>query len=165
MHVIKALIFDWGDTVMRDFPQYSGPMAQWPEVELIPGADTALQALSGGAICCLASNAAESTADLIAQALERVGVREHFQHIFTCHELEARKPDPAFFENAARRIGCRPEECVAIGNAYEKDILPAKQAGMKTVWLTPETDGEAEGADLQITSMNQLAQALQGLDS
>jgi len=27
--MIKALIFDWGDTVMRDFPDCKGPMADW----------------------------------------------------------------------------------------------------------------------------------------
>jgi len=27
MNKTKAIIFDWGDTVMRDFPEYQGPMA------------------------------------------------------------------------------------------------------------------------------------------
>jgi len=35
--MIRALIFDWGDTVMRVFPEFSGPMAHWPRVEAVHG--------------------------------------------------------------------------------------------------------------------------------
>ncbi|WP_452094497.1 hypothetical protein [Desulfoprunum sp.] len=27
-----VVLFDWGDTMMRDFHQYSGRMCDWPEV-------------------------------------------------------------------------------------------------------------------------------------
>jgi len=45
MNKIKAIIFDWGDTVMCDFPEYTGPMAYWPKVEVVPGIEKALQQL------------------------------------------------------------------------------------------------------------------------
>ncbi len=35
--MIKAILFDWGDTVMRVLPQYHGAMKDWPKVEAIPG--------------------------------------------------------------------------------------------------------------------------------
>ncbi|RPJ49817.1 MAG: GNAT family N-acetyltransferase, partial [Chloroflexi bacterium] len=42
-----ALVFDWGNTLMRVFPEYSGPMASWPEVADVDGAVNALEALLG----------------------------------------------------------------------------------------------------------------------
>ena len=39
MNKIKAFIFDWGDTVMCDFPEYPGPMVDWPRVEAWRGTD------------------------------------------------------------------------------------------------------------------------------
>lgn len=38
------VIFDGGDTVMRDMPHYSGPMIEWPCVEAMPGIEAALRA-------------------------------------------------------------------------------------------------------------------------
>ena len=34
-----ALIFDWGDTVMRDFPDIKGPMAEWKHVDFFTSKD------------------------------------------------------------------------------------------------------------------------------
>ncbi|NLE77029.1 MAG: HAD family hydrolase, partial [Chloroflexi bacterium] len=44
---LQAILFDWGDTLMQDFPQFPGPMAQWPRVAAMPGALEALAALQG----------------------------------------------------------------------------------------------------------------------
>jgi putative hydrolase of the HAD superfamily len=35
----RCLLFDWGDTLMRVFPEYVGPMAAWPKVEAMPHAE------------------------------------------------------------------------------------------------------------------------------
>ena len=49
-----TVIFDWGDTLMRDL-HLPGPMAAWPRVETVPGAGELLAALQGRAQCCVAS--------------------------------------------------------------------------------------------------------------
>lgn len=141
---MKAIIFDWGDTLMRDFPQYPGPMASWPVVEVIDGAAEALEGLDRSLVCCVASNAGASDAALLGQALERVGIRSYFDHLFTSKELGAAKPDPRFFIEAATRAGAAPNQCVMVGNDYVKDIIGAKQAGMRTVWLDVGASGSAE---------------------
>ncbi len=33
----RAILFDWGDTLMRVFPEYDGPMYAWPRVEAVEG--------------------------------------------------------------------------------------------------------------------------------
>lgn len=32
----RCVLLDWGDTLMRDFPEFSGPMAAWHHVEAVP---------------------------------------------------------------------------------------------------------------------------------
>jgi putative hydrolase of the HAD superfamily len=74
MNKTKAIIFDWGDTIMRNFPEYPGPMAYWPRVEAVTGINDALQHLQKDFICCLASNAVNSDAGLMGLALSRVNL-------------------------------------------------------------------------------------------
>lgn len=162
--MIRAVIFDWGDTVMRDFGCYEGPMVAWPHVELMPGADQALAALSPRYTCCLASNAGISDAELMGQALDRVAVRPYFHHLWTSKELGVAKPDSGFFLGIAARLGLPPGDCVMVGNDYLKDIAGAHAAGMRTVWLNL-TGAEAPGpaADLVITNLADLPRAVAGL--
>ena len=42
---IRAVLFDWGNTLMRDLPGQHGPMRDWPHVEALPGALETLTAL------------------------------------------------------------------------------------------------------------------------
>ena len=132
----KALIFDWGDTLMRVFPEYLGPMVKWPKVEVVPGAVECLSELYPSYICCVASNAGDSDAEQMAKALERVNLKAYFQFFFTSRELGFQKPDPRFFREIALRINIEPEACLSIGNDYQKDIIPAKSVGMGTVLLS-----------------------------
>jgi putative hydrolase of the HAD superfamily len=123
MNKMKAIIFDWGDTVMRDFPEYTGPMAYWPQVEPVEGIDDALKQLQKSFICYLASNAGDSDAALVAAALSRVNLRQYFRYLFTSHELGVKKPDPAFYREILSRITLKPEQCAAVGNDYTKGYM------------------------------------------
>ena len=45
------------------------------------------------------------------------------------------KPNPAYFADVAQRIGCRPEECLMVGNDAEEDMA-AREVGMEVFLLT-----------------------------
>ncbi|HEV2804086.1 MAG TPA: HAD family hydrolase [Chthoniobacterales bacterium] len=45
------------------------------------------------------------------------------------------KPDPAIYSFAADRMGRDPETILMVGDSFERDVVPAKQIGMKTAWL------------------------------
>ena len=45
------------------------------------------------------------------------------------------KPDPAIFSFAAEKLGRDPETILMVGDSFERDVVPAKQIGMKTAWL------------------------------
>ncbi|MEJ2186522.1 MAG: HAD family hydrolase [Gemmatimonadota bacterium] len=163
MGALRVLVFDWGDTLMRDFPGYSGPMARWPEVEVMPGAREALQALVGEYVCCVASNAGSSDGRLMEEALRRGGIGGFFQHFFTSSELGYSKPDVRFFREVVRRLGVEPYEALMIGNDYARDIVPARSVGMRTVLCSdaaPATDAPA--ADDVIASLSSLAATIRG---
>jgi len=153
----KVVIFDWGDTVMRDFAGFPGPMVDWPRVETIDGIEESLAIISSHFTTCLASNAGNSNAELMGLALERVGIRSYFTHLFTSKELGYKKPDSNFFIEIASRLGVNPTECIMIGNDYEKDIVPSKMVGMKTILYTVTNIGEQrQCADFIIQSMNEI---------
>lgn len=147
--MIRAVIFDWGDTIMRDFPTFPGAMVTWPRVELVDGAAEALAAIAGQYTICLASNAGQSDAELMGQALDRVGIRGYFDHLWTSKELGAAKPDRRFFQEIAAHLGVVPGACAMVGNDYAKDIAGAAAAGMRTVWLNPE-GAPAPGRDASV---------------
>ena len=164
LNTIKAVIFDWGDTVMRDFPEYQGPMAHWPRVEMIKGIDNALDSLHSKLICCLASNAGDSDAELMGEVLSRVNLHRYFSYLFTSRELRAKKPDLIFYQEILRRLELRPEECVAVGNDYLKDIVPAKSIGMMTIWFSQNAESAvAPAADIIIDSMDKLVSVIENL--
>ena len=144
---------------MRDLHS-EGPMAFWPEVALLPGVREALEAIGGSYVCCVASNAGDSDAALMGQALDRGGIRGYFRHLWTSRELGAAKPAPEFFAAILERLSLEAAECAFVGNDYAKDIAPARALGMRTVWLSPSPSGAGEPADAIIRTMADLPAAL-----
>lgn len=69
---LRCLLLDWGDTVMRVFPQFSGAMHTWPHVEPMPGTAEVLTSLRGGLLMALVTNAGDSDGPAIWKALHRV---------------------------------------------------------------------------------------------
>jgi putative hydrolase of the HAD superfamily len=159
--MIKLLIFDWGNTLMRDFTQFEGPMASWPKIEIIQNADSVLQKLFGKYTLCVASNAGVSDTLLMRKALERGGLEKYFTFYFSSKDLGFAKPDPAFFLEILSQSGFIAAESVMIGNDYIKDIEGAKLAGLKTIFFNEENiEGDYSGADEIINEMSDLPCAL-----
>ena len=154
--MIKAFVFDWGDTVMRDFA-LPGPMKNLEKVAWIPGAETALQGISSKYRCAIATSADHSDTSEMRDALRRVGADKYFHDFFSQKELGYKKPDVKFFLKVAELMKHQPSEMVMVGNLYEKDIVGAKAAGMQTVFFNEANDkGDFSAADIQITQLDQI---------
>lgn len=74
-----------------------------------------------------------------------------------------RKPDPEIFLYGVRSLHLLPHEVVVVGDSFSKDIVPAKAAGCKTIWLKgegwkEETDDSLP--DAIITDIGQLTELL-----
>lgn len=92
-----------------------------------------------------------------ARRLEKYGLAAHLDLVVASAEEGMEKPDPRIFRLALQRAGCAARDAVMIGDRLDNDIAPAKQVGMKTVWVrqgfggmaTPLTDREIPDASVQ----------------
>jgi putative hydrolase of the HAD superfamily len=135
---IRALLFDWGGTLMQMLPGASGPMRTWPILEPTPGAADVLGALQGRYRLAIASNANESTADDVRAVMERVALDAHFEAVFTARQLGVSKPDPAYFKQVLCRLSWPAAETVMIGDDFKVDILGALGSGLQAIWYNPD---------------------------
>lgn len=163
---LRVLVFDWGDTVMRTFPQYGGPMAGWPEVAAEPGALEALTGLARRYRLALATNARDSGAPAVREALRRVGLDAPFDVVVSSKEAGAAKPDAAFYRAVLSHMGCAPDEAVMVGDSYDADVAGAKAAGLRAVWYNPAQAACPQphpAYDAEIRHMADLPGAIAGL--
>lgn len=162
--MIKALLFDWGNTIMVDF-NLPGPMCDWDRVAWVEGAESALRQLNGKFPCYVASNAPQSDNVKVKQALAKVGADIYFVRIFSSFDIGFEKPDKRFFKEIITELNLEPENLVMIGDSYPKDIEGAKSCGIRTVFLHKgEEDVAFPSADIKIKSMEQLPEAIYRLD-
>lgn len=128
-----AILFDWGNTLMRVFDDESGPMASWTRIEVIPKVAETLARLSGAYTLVLATKAADSGEAAIRAALARGGIAGFVDRIF-CRENTGRsKPDPAFYQKVLEGLGLPPGACLMVGDTLEDDVLAPRRLGMHGV--------------------------------
>jgi putative hydrolase of the HAD superfamily len=132
---LKVILFDWGNTLMRDFPQYTAPMADWPVVEALPGAQETLRRLAPHYTLVLATSADVSDEAQIRQALGRVGLGQFIQRIYCFKNTGLRKSDPVFYTFILRDLGIHAAQALMVGDNFPSDVLVANQAGIPAVWL------------------------------
>ena len=69
------------------------------------------------------------------ERLDNWGIGKYFDIIVASAEAGCAKPDLKIFNLALEQAGCKPNEAVMIGDRLDNDVVPAKQLGMKTVWV------------------------------
>ena len=72
----------------------------------------------------------------------------YFSHILISEEVGFRKPTKEIFQTALKKVACRPEEAVMVGDNLKEDIKPARKLGMETVLLDPKNRFTKEGLTL-----------------
>jgi sugar-phosphatase len=77
----------------------------------------------------LASN---SPAELCHLALERLDIASCFEAVISADDVERGKPDPSIYLVAARRLGVKPDECLAFEDSAT-GARAALAAGMQVV--------------------------------
>lgn len=74
----------------------------------------------------------------IEVVLQEFSLAHLFGHVIESAVVGVRKPDPRIFSLGVESLGMKPEEVVVVGDSYTKDILPARSAGCKTIWIKGE---------------------------
>ncbi|MGN0535194.1 MAG: HAD family hydrolase [Eubacterium sp.] len=69
------------------------------------------------------------------ERLDNWNIGKYFDVVVASAEAGCAKPDLKIFNLALEQAGCKPSDAVMIGDRLDNDIVPAKQLGMKTVWV------------------------------
>lgn len=67
--------------------------------------------------------------------LSLTGLDRYFDAVAVSALLGWEKPSPEIFEWAGARLGARPHECLHVGDNYWDDVLGARRASMRPVFL------------------------------
>ena len=147
----QIILFDWGDTLMRDDPLQTSAMVTWPNVELVDGADRLVAHLtSNGYRLGLATSAAVSNENEIRSALERVKINKYFEKIYCFGNTGLQKPSAAFYMYILEDLNLKPQDVLMIGDNLEKDVLAPNRLGIPAIWYNPSTP-DAKAGDICFT--------------
>lgn len=105
----------------------------------------------------------------ILTLLEKENLLCYFTHHITQDDFEFTKPDTRYYEAIVRKIGADPKACVMVGDRIDKDVIPARLLGMRTILVRtgihrnqiPRTPFEIPDVDLR--SIDGLAKAIKRL--
>ena len=96
------------------------------------------------------------------QRLEKYGIRKYIDVIVASAEEGVAKPDKRIFEIALERAKCSAEQAVMLGDRIDNDIVPAKNMGMKTIWVKQgmgqywRLSGINEKPDYEVNSLSEV---------
>jgi len=126
------------------------------ELPLVDGAVEAVRRIGARWPLGLASS---SNRELIDLALELMGLADLFQATVSSEEVERGKPAPGVYLEAARGLGARPENVVAIEDSTN-GIRSAKAAGISVIVIPnphfPPPDEALAEAELVLESLDEL---------
>lgn len=109
-----------------EIPRWYGELEKlYPDTKMI------LEALSKNYRLGVIANQSLGT----KERLDNWNIGKYFDVVVASAEAGCSKPDLKIFNLALEQAGCKPNESVMIGDRLDNDIIPAKQLGMKTVWV------------------------------
>jgi HAD superfamily hydrolase (TIGR01509 family) len=74
----------------------------------------------------------------VARYLATAGLADQFEFILDSGILGIEKPDPRIFEIALERLGLGADEVVYVGDTWEIDVLGAREAGIRPIYIAKE---------------------------
>ncbi len=117
--------------------------------------DTLGRLKTQGLLLGVISNARHSR--FVFRALERLGMLSFFSTVVVSADVRLRKPRPEIFLNTLADLGVAPAEAAYVGDYYPYDMVGARAAGLRAVWLAdPDKRHEDLPADLIIPRLPDL---------
>jgi putative hydrolase of the HAD superfamily len=129
-------------------------------VRIDENAKGALEKLHGTYKLGIVSNFA--IPECVDKLLENHGLHKLFDVVVVSATVNKRKPSPEIFHQALEKLGVTAENAVFVGDTADADIIGAKAAGMKTIFIERRIQKEAEQAcpDQTIKSLSELTEAI-----
>ena len=133
-------------------------MANWPSVEVLPGAQECLSQLHGTVTLCIATNAVISHQQDIRKALDRGNLSHYFDRIFCFMDLGFKKNQPQFWEAVELALRVPLRQIAMVGDSLEHDALAPQSFGVQSAWLSPsEADNAAHHGVRRVASLQEFA--------
>ncbi|MEL0608890.1 HAD family hydrolase [Vibrio echinoideorum] len=161
IELTEIVLFDWGNTLMIDFPDAQGKMCDWEVVEEVAGAGEVLAALSKQHKLYVATNAADSTEQDIIQAFERAGLSQYLSGYFCKASIGLSKYDSGFYPAIIAKLGVKPQDVTMVGDTLAKDIYPALEAGLQAIWLNSSGKKLSESDLANVVQIQYLSELLE----
>jgi HAD superfamily hydrolase (TIGR01549 family) len=136
MMYLRAICFDFGDTLADEATEEKDAMGVTQRAELIPGAAELVRELKrrGYPLALVADGYPGTYRNVLAQH----ALYDLFDVFAISEEVGVVKPDARMFRHALDLLGVPPEaygRTVMVGNHLERDIKGANALGMISVWL------------------------------
>lgn len=109
---------------------------------------------------CIASNAPQEQQEL---RLEKAGMLEYIDELFTSGKIGYLKPEKAFFQTCFDKLGnVKAEECMMVGDSLPADIKGAAGCGMKTCWFNYANEPVPVDVDIEhvVYSLKEICEIL-----
>ncbi|MFH5801376.1 HAD family hydrolase [Haladaptatus sp. CMAA 1911] len=124
---------------------------EWRKVENTRLADGAKDVLDGFSDVTVLGIITNGASDIQREKLARHGIADYFEHVLVSGELDTMKPKDEMFTGAKSE---RPaDEYVYVADRLGDDLVPARQNGFVTVWISDEGSGVA---DVTVPSLAEL---------
>lgn len=99
----------------------------------------------------------------VSTICQEAGLADSLATILDSTQLGFGKPNPEIFRRALKALDVVAEESIFIGDSYDRDILPARRLGMKTIWVkgpNPRLPSDTGPVDNWISSLTELESLL-----
>lgn len=100
------------------------------------------------------------TADIQYKKIKKMNLAQYTNAIVTSEEAGIEKPDKKIFILALDKIKLSSDEVCVVGDSYEKDILGAKNLGIKAFWLNDKNKKQDEGV-IQFNNFKELSEIIE----
>jgi putative hydrolase of the HAD superfamily len=114
---------------------YAAFLGEWrnrkPQLKLNPNLENELKAVCAEFDVGIAGQYGRELLDL----LEQNSLLDCFTHRLTQDDFSTTKPDIRFYDQMLKASGVEPQQCIMVGDRIDKDVIPAKLLGMKTILI------------------------------
>jgi HAD superfamily hydrolase (TIGR01509 family) len=101
----------------------------------------------------------------LSMVCAELGLAQYLDVMIDSSRVGVRKPDPEIFRIATRALAVEPHETFVVGDSYDRDIVPSKIIGCRTIWLKGRSwtaPPSTASADYTVANLEEIRPVLSG---
>jgi len=130
--------------------------AFWDTVRAYPEARPVVEKLRGRYRVAVLTNGLGVTQH---EKLRTAGLDDLFDVVASSGDVGIGKPDRRLFDAVLDKVGMSPDEAIMVGDTLHRDVLGARNTGMRSVWINRDGRSARHGPaspDYEIRSLSEL---------